>query len=313
MKGTLLAINVTLAIFIYVAYCIGIILILTLKRHRQAKIRHLLWLNLSGVIIIIYFAYLTKYILYVLDAKTKLADYILTSITYVWLSFQTVSMLLINVDRLLEVQLNIKYPLYVTPMRMYCIIAFMWISGCAVCVAVMFIAGFQDLVDSKAHVIRIFSSQVSVVVDSLFLFTTVVIYTIIFHHFAQSRSQPCSFRKQRSSVGMWRTFRRSKFYTSFTVMLSYVLFLIVPDIVALTLEMTDYNLTVRDTVQHGIGLTTKISYLLDIFIFVYMDVDIRRLLRRRAAVWLTEREMRRCVTTLSRHTTSKTSPQTTQF
>lgn len=111
-------IDIIFRITIIISYSLGISLIVTLKRRKKAKIQHILLLNLSAYIIVVH----SFVILYdILEESLKSHPrvwikfrFVLVVIMYVLNTASVLAMVLINIDRLLEVVLNIKYPLYVT-------------------------------------------------------------------------------------------------------------------------------------------------------------------------------------------------------
>lgn len=222
-----------------------------------------------------------------------LLHYILTTIVFVLLNFQMLALMLINIDRLLVVHLNIKYPLYITNRRTVILIVGTWTASSATCVGVLYIIGVQDPVRSCAKVASTFIYPIGTITDSLYVTFTVIIYSVIFSLFAKSRRGHTGVGVG-NRVSLWKAFRESRFYMAFLLVLSYTTFIIIPDIV---LAFMHGHRTRREHEQlHEklsvvFGVTTKIALVLDAVIFLNMDPSVRNLLRRRREMYVARKQI----------------------
>ena len=211
-----------------------------------------------------------------------MVQYVLIVAMYVLQLYETFALVLINMDRFLEVVLNITYSFYVTRRRINYVVIYLWTATAATSAAILAAYGFEKPNESADSVRQIFSTKVGAIADILYILSTIVIFAVIFYHFVATRSSPQpppSKNLRRQSVRRNRfkdifcVLRRSRF--RFTVMLVwlYTLFALVPDLV----QMMGCSMVV----QLVFTITTELSYLADVVVFVAMDCRVSRLLLRR--------------------------------
>ena len=234
------------------------------------KIQHVLWCNWSGFVIFINVTSGIKN-----SCNQKVVYYIVSTIDFVVSYFMVSAMVLINIDRLLAVLLSIKYPLYVTSRRIVYAIIAIWSVSIVVCAGILFTYGVNHPITSSKKLKVVFVKIVGPIVDAVYLISTVVIYIIIFRYFVKSRKLP---HMKGSVTGIdqmrqwYKVFRRSRFMVAFLLVLFYTLLVTIPDIVVAY---------IFNSKLHIIFLIAKrCSWICDAIVFVSMDTDMRRQLRR---------------------------------
>ena len=117
----------------------------------------------------------------------------------------------------------------------------------------------------------------------------VLAYTLIFREYVKTRSFPTpsctsagvgAASHQRS---MWNIFRKSRFYISVWLILTFFLFMVVPDLTYLTV------MKIKGQVSETLSILCFISYaisnIIDFFIYIFMDKRARMLLLNTFCCW----------------------------
>ena len=115
-------------IFIVVCYLASIVMVMILKKRRKVKIQHMLWLNLSAYVVLLNFIYIGELLLAYGNWDSDSVSLTSSTAQVVLICYMVLAMISINIDRLLLIILNIKYPLYVTKTRVNCMILTTWVS-----------------------------------------------------------------------------------------------------------------------------------------------------------------------------------------
>ena len=161
MKEVFHSINMALDSITLTSYCIGVTVILMLIHQRRAKAKHMLWLNLSGFVVVTWSMILVCHGV----KETPQLDSILKTMCAVTVNFQMVSLMMSNVDRLLEVLLNIKYPMYVNRSTIKSTVVLTWLSYAVICGVVLYFVG------SEKH--YWYMLDISKIVDNLYFVSSV--------------------------------------------------------------------------------------------------------------------------------------------
>ena len=283
-KDTLLYINIGVDAFIVLIYGVVITLILILLKKGTFTIQHMLWLDWSAFVLL-------KIFLYLIDATFMhlyKSPYISVLVHYLSLTwrvilgwFMVTAMAMINLDRLFLVTLNIKYPIYVTRQRVALAIAISWISCIGTCMGIVVIYMFEDPQKIVSTKIMPPDNYIGPTVDVSHIIISIIIYSFIFHRFVGHRRNEQRKKNHVTLINrfkeMHNSFRTSRFYLAFLLVLSYTLFIAIPDMIVIFICCNE--------ILHIIFSTcTRISWTIDAFIFICMDQDIRKWLRRRKAV-----------------------------
>ena len=277
-------------------YLMGIFLVMVQRQQGKIKMQHHLWLNWSGFVLLNNLINIFCVVAMHCFHTPAIVIFVPKTLQVCLSWFMITSMIFINIDRLLFVILGINYPFYLTVRRGGYLIRFMWITALFTFFAVLFSHGFGNLkiLESARWIMKVSNTYIGVIFDFLYVVSAIVIYAIIFHHFVVSRRRPgfsiSNVNSIRRIKETYAAFRKSRFYMALLLVLSFALFIVVPDII----------LTVYSQHPHNgwliiiFGLSVRVCWTLDVIIFVLMDSDVRQWLRRRKSAIACQREVSRC-------------------
>ena len=178
------------------------------------------------------------------------------------------AMIFINLDRLLEVLLNIKYPVYITKNRTVGAIAFSWCVGIVASVMASVLTTFEEMLDYLPYI--------ATPIDICYLVFVTVSWTIIFYHFKRSRRHPTALNNSSTVISIGATFRKSKFFVALLLVLSFVLCTIPPDLMVMMKSG-------QDTACLSI-ISFYIASTVDALLYITMDRLTRRMLWRKLRI-----------------------------
>ena len=196
------------------------------------------------------------------NVQNYLMIVLLTGISFVYYA----DMIYLTIDRLMLVLLNIKYSLYWNERKAFHLVAWTWVCGVALSVVVCLLTYYNDY-DWEYNFYTFFYP----ILEILFILVAISAYVLIFREYARTRSVPGAGPQQRLS--WWKIFRNSRFYISVLLILTFFLFMVVPDLTYLTV------LKLRGSVPDWMGTTVWISYaisnMFDFIIYMFMDRRVR--------------------------------------
>ena len=131
------------------------------------------------------------------------------------------SMIFITFDRLLEILLNIKYPLYWNVCKSKYLILSTWLTSAVVCI-ICLVSYTIDGFDYYPYVWYVYLSA-----DFIFVFTALITYIFIFRKYRQTRVHPS--RNISNQRGIFHVFRKSRFYISVLLITSFLCFKVTAD------------------------------------------------------------------------------------
>ena len=188
------------------------------------------------------------------------------------------NMIYITVNKLIEILLHIRYPVYWNERKAKYLLIVTWVIGIFLSTIVTIAYKLRNF-----HYDQVFSLYFYPTIDFIFLTLTFTIYGLIFHKFKQTRQCPSQHGSRNSTNqnrSVFQVFRKSKFYIPVLWITSFVIFTIVPDLIYL---FTSINQDVSLPVSlHACCYTSyAISTLVDGCVYVYLQKQVRRLLRRK--------------------------------
>ena len=139
--------------------------------------------------------------------------------------YMVLAMVYINIDRLLLILLNMRYKIYVTKKRVSFVIIATWVAYILTFLGVTFTnesKNIQIFIDRRYR--AIFNRYIALSLDGVYVLSAVVIYSIIFHNCIDSERRVRNGEIVPSFKDIYRSFRRSRFYFAFLLILSYTLF-----------------------------------------------------------------------------------------
>ena len=207
--------------------------------------------------------------------------------TYIWVIDDTgisfiyfMAITYITVDKWLEILLSIKYFLYVNERKVKYLLTATWLIGLLFSIGLSVAVGvFKiDYENVEEKLVKFYYPTF----DFIFIIVLVVCYAYIFRQFKQTRVMP--HQQQTSTTVAVRqstflVFRKSKFFIPFLLTLTYVLFVIIPDLLYLFIAVVNDNFSVElDTACY---ISYAVSDLVDAILYIFLYDDVRRLLWRK--------------------------------
>ena len=279
-------IRFVLFVIVIICHSIGSYLLMCLQRKGKAKTQHVLILNISGCVIILNILQII-HVVFSLQSPTitvQVTKYIILITMYtIYFSVYFSAMVYINIDRLLEVFLNIRYPLHVTTARVKRLLILTWVSGICMGIIIPLLLKISNNSITDIH-IRLLYVESSIEVSYIIL--TTATYVTIFLRFKVSRRQPSDTRACGScgveSIGSWKTFRHSRFYIAVLLIITYILFIITPDIIS--------TMKISENFRNAANITTEIAWILDTLTYIYIDKTMKKLFYQKMTVYRSNRQ-----------------------
>lgn len=275
-----------LNILIFILHCFGFFLLMTVYKNGGDNIQLLYLLHLSVLEAV-------KNFLSALNMPvTKMYDIPESSVkTIVSIQghisnvvdmanlMQYVLLLYMITDRLLEVKLNIKYPVYWNLQKAQCLMTITWavLACCSVIVSVT-----DELLEKDVLYPAI--TYIMVSLDFIFITASISTFGFIFYRYVEARQAPIGGRiDSQNKVSLFRTFTNSKFFISCLLIVNFLLLKVIPDLIytfyGVASEHNSYELLITTIIL------ASIADLIDVFIYVLMQERVKRLLRRRYKKW----------------------------
>ena len=275
-EGVVSSICITADIFILICYFLGIVLIVVLKKRGKSKIQHLLWLNISSYAVLLNVIDAVSEVLYqrgiYLPTSINLTSVMLFTSQLGLAYYMVLAMIYINIDRLLLILLNMRYKIYVTKKRVSFVIFITWGACILTFLGMSFTnesKNIQIFIDRRYR--AIFNRYIALSLDGVYVLSAVVIYSIIFHNCIVSERRVRNGEIVPSFKDIYRSFRRSRFYFAFLLILSYTLFIAVPNLVLMLVKP-------HPILMFMYRLSLRMSWASDALIFMFMNRDTRELL-----------------------------------
>ena len=195
-------------------------------------------------------------------------------------------MFAITLDRFLELRLNIKYHLYWNKKRtkntLFCV---SFIVNLAWIVILLIILSFEQsiLISNIQYKLKQnFYTYFLPVINTIFVIFATIVYSYIFLKLCNNRRKEEALRKQlgRSEATKNNILRPSKYRVPFWIILTFILFCIVPDILQLILY--DYP-PLHEYIHSASYVLYRIGYIADAIIYIfnlnYVKVKLREFKR----------------------------------
>lgn len=202
------------------------------------------------------------------------------------------NMVYICLDKLMDIVLNIKYNVYWNKQRAKKLLVATWFIGCLIWLSLSVSTYYThkhatDLTGKCTK--RDFYTEKFVgyfypTFDVLFFIVASISYGFIFHKFKQTRLLPAqiSFSKatnSRTSVSSFKAFRQSRFYIPVLLVLTFILLVVVPDIINLVYSIILHKES--KILDRFLLICFQLSYLNDAIIYIFIQQQTRRILRRK--------------------------------
>ena len=180
------------------------------------------------------------------------------------------TMFAITIDRFLEIRLNIKYSLYWKPKSTKNILFIVFTTLNVAYISYLIIVLIFKCYETPRKVLRAYYNYVTPLLDSTFVTTASIVYCYIFARIYKNRK--ISQRLRKNINGPKQKSKSAKTRVPFWIVVTFILFLIVPDILYF-IYMT-YHL--RSEFYVFILILYRLGYLADPIIYIYNLKVIKR-------------------------------------
>ena len=183
------------------------------------------------------------------------------------------SMIYITLDKLLEVTLNITYPVHCTFTRAKYLVVFTWLAAFVTAAAVTIAHTFTEA-EFKKHL-----KHLKLALCFLFLTIVVTTYTIIFYKYKRSQTHPSRRNVASASRHGWfTTFRNSRFYIQTLLILTFLCFTVCPMLIKRFMEIFS---KAKHPLQAVLPVLFACLFISDACIYIFLYGPVKRLLWRK--------------------------------
>ena len=271
---------ICLDIIAIVCHLCGLYLLWSLRARRQAKTRHALIANLSVCVIIVVTTEIIKMgVNHILSEAYMKRKFIGPYINFQYaldVSVYISTLFSITINQLLQVVLTLRYPLYITFRRVKIFLLTIWTFSVCFCVTLT--------IWNKCRVLLSYLVPAS---DVLFVIFFILANIFIFHRFKMSRNPPTYCRQPSGNlrrISAWNAFKKSHFVSSFMLGLSYLICMAFPGIAASIFHVILDQPNIPRAFDATLIVLTKVSWIVEVCIYVLVDADVRQHLHRKRRV-----------------------------
>ena len=191
----------------------------------------------------------------------------------------------ITFDKLLEIILHLRYPRFWNDVKATRMAIVGWMAGVLLTIFTCLYHMY-----SGGDILKTYFTYWYPTFHFFFIILTVTTYVIIFRHFKRSRVAPHNFNVQpghAKSLSAFRIFLKSRFYTVVLLIGTYVLLVVIPDLVYLF-----YGYLQNNDKKYLLEIICYLSYTIegstDAYIYIFLQPSVRRLLWKKLRMRQTE-------------------------
>ena len=259
-------------------HCTGIYLLILLKYNVEGKI-HLIYLlsvccsELISSIISLSTLLLTVIKVPDVAVRKEIEYHFIVVKSTLLLIVYFLTMVVILIDKLLEIMLHITYPVYWNERKAKILIITMWMFGGFLylsSILVYHIIGF--------NVIPYFPKYIMLPGNIAYLIFAVISYAYIFYNFNKSRMSPYQGRRTNiaETINVYNVFKKSRFFIPLTLILVYIIFYIIPTI---TYILTKGTIATKH-IRLYVSISFNIAMLFDSWICIFLEPHVKQQLEK---------------------------------
>lgn len=270
-----------------ILHSIGAYLLLSLYATCKYKIQQIYLIHLSISECLINFLEIVRTVLDLinLNGDAKLIAEEIRHYTLI-LSFTGISvvyyfdMIYLTLDKLMDIVLNIKYPIYWNEHKTKRLLGVTWFLGILSSIIVSFSYKFLNFKWEPA-----FFKYFYPPIEITFILLAFVTYAFIFRKYTQAhRNLPGTIVSLDSSIdgrkrNAFQLFRRSRFYIAVLLIITFLLFFVVPDLTYLSIAVIQKKKS--EILTHICWICYAISNLADAYIYIFVQDKVRRTLLKK--------------------------------
>lgn len=192
------------------------------------------------------------------------------------------AMIYITLDKLLEITLNIRYPIYWNSKKAKCLIIATWIF-CILLGVFVSIYSYMKGVFLEA----VFVKYVYPVLDIGYLTLACVTYVFIFRKFKRSQAAPIKLRRasvfHQPQLTNCQVFLNSNFRVPVLLITTFLFLVVIPDLIYLFVGIVMKKRS--DGVVAYCFISILLSYFVDGFIYILLHSKVRAILTKKMRKW----------------------------
>lgn len=278
-----------------IAHSIGIYLLRSIHKRGGGDVQQIYIINLSLVEIFICIINFSLNVLNLLPlpkhslSNVRMVQEYATIVIHTMLSFVFyASMILVTLDKVFEVWLNIKYSLFCNSRKARYLVYTSWLIGFTIFLVII---SSYLLLRFQYHK---FNEYCFMTFDFLFLTTAVISYGSIFYKYKETRRHPAMGVHVNYPANNNNTFSvllNSRFYISILLIVSFILFMVVPDFIYVLLLLRNEHThgshhgetawPGTKLIEQVISMLYAFSFLVDACIYILMQEKVRKRLIRK--------------------------------
>ena len=181
-------------------------------------------------------------------------------------------MIVLTIDRFCEIHYHIKYPLYIQKKMVMFILSICWLIGALTAITMLLLRTYYH--DDMATIIFEYFFPI---IEGIFIIIATITYCYIYSKFKEAAPVfPKGTTITQNTNANERTVRKTNFFVPTLIIITFIIFVIAPDIANLIL----FYITKTGTNLHSniLLLFYVLGYICDATIYIFLQKNIRKLL-----------------------------------
>ena len=277
MDNTFVCLLISLQAVIVVAHIFTLYLLFCVHQNEKAGVQEWLVANLSttAILINVLFIFCSIRLLPGVNStglERFCVGYRWSIVTTLMYFSYYLSMFYIVINKLLEVRLSIRHPVYCNTTNVKYLLAATWTAGLVICILVNLTAESP----SDTYYMPIVISYVFL--DAVFICTAVTSSGYIFKRFRQSRIAPTA-ASGIPAESFWKVFRNSRFYVSVVLVVTFIIFTVIPSVIWMVVASSLVSqCTTKKFIFRIVIIQYRTSFLADSLVYILTNTTVRSLL-----------------------------------
>ena len=201
--------------------------------------------------------------------------YIKTVRGYGFVTVYFLTMIYLTLDRMFDILLNIRYALYWNEKYTKYLLQMTWVISITTTIIISVVDHHYPI---NAH--EILDVYIYPTFDVLFIIIACFTYAFIFQKYKQTRVHPVN-RDVGPPMSTFEVFRRSKFYIPLLLIITFTIFMAIPEMIHLFYIRQRHEPVVLKTV---LCILWALSYLCDAIIYIWMKPSVKALLKYKLGI-----------------------------
>lgn len=190
-----------------------------------------------------------------------------------------IAMFLLTLDRLLATVLNIKYPIYWKPRRAMVIIFCVTTFNVIMCSGTLISYVLLGEEKFKTYGIRkILTTYVAITLNLVFIALAISTYSYMFYTHIRSQRYFTDIDDVTSHVTAFSIFRRTKFFVSILIIISFIVFTVLPDLIFGIHGVRTNNKHISYAFRVYLLISFSLSDTVDSVIYIFLQKSVRDVL-----------------------------------